>query len=44
MRRLVGEHPNPAKAADGKRLHALASAPDADHVVVDLRRHLTAKA
>ena len=29
----VGPHPNPAKAADGKRLHALAPDPQTAHVV-----------
>jgi site-specific DNA recombinase len=29
----VGPHPNPAKAADGKRLHALAPDPATEHVV-----------
>lgn len=29
----VGPHPNPAKAADGKRLHALAPDPNTEHVV-----------
>ena len=29
----VGPHPNPAKAADGKRLHALAPDPNTAHVV-----------
>ena len=29
----IGPHPNPAKAADGKRLHALAPDPNTAHVV-----------
>jgi DNA invertase Pin-like site-specific DNA recombinase len=29
----IGPHPNPAKAADGKRLHALTPDPNTAHVV-----------